>query len=161
MVAQDIRLNATLSRHRFDGETVVSQSCFEYLMIGLTNGVIASSRPVLQSWCVVRHHGSAAGSTLTPRFSHADQTGRDPSKWFLVGWLYNGIYYTSTDDFRAAWKKADFVKAATRNEPGDWFSSDRVGPELKYDERAPPMQVQPDGQRFAVDAGEKYVEWST
>ncbi|KAK4699567.1 hypothetical protein P7C70_g6693, partial [Phenoliferia sp. Uapishka_3] len=68
------------------------------------------------------------------------------------------IYYASTAEFRAAWESPDFVKA-TKNEDGNWIGSDRVGPELKYDERAPPMQIQPEGQRWAVDKDQKYVEW--
>ncbi|KAM0749530.1 copper amine oxidase [Meredithblackwellia eburnea MCA 4105] len=100
------------------------------------------------------------GETLLPQglYFKVDQTGRDPSNWFLVGWLYQDIYYTSTAEFRAAWKNGDVVKA-TKNEAGDWIGTDRVGDELKYDDRAPPMQIQPSGQRFAVDADQKFVEW--
>lgn len=87
-----------------------------------------------------------------------DITGRDPSKWSLVGWLYGGVYYTSTADFRAAWVKG--LSKGARNEEGDWIGSDQTGTAPKLDKKAPPLQVQPDGERFTVDEDNKYVEWS-
>ncbi|KAL8276662.1 hypothetical protein RQP46_010930 [Phenoliferia psychrophenolica] len=80
------------------------------------------------------------GETLLPQgiYFKIDQTGRDPSKWFLVGWLYRDIYYTSTEAFREAWKAPDFVKAA-RNVQGDWIGSDRVGDELNSRQCVSPL----------------------
>lgn len=42
--------------------------------------------------------------TLLPLglFFKSDVTGRDPSEWKPEGWLYNDIYYLTTEAFRAA-----------------------------------------------------------
>lgn len=42
---------------------------------------------------------------------------------------------------------------------GDWVTTDKTGPDLPYDTLPPPVQVQPAGQRFAVDEEQQYVEW--
>lgn len=68
-------------------------------------------------------------------------------------WLHNGIYYTSSAAFAAAYAAPDFV-TPTQNlgVNGSWGMTDRAGPELPYDTRAPPMQVLPEGNRYAVDS---------
>lgn len=79
-------------------------------------------------------------------------TGRNRDGWRFVGWLHNGVYYNSHAAFRAAYETPKFVHP-TRNigADGEWAMTDQKGPALKYDDRAPPMQVQPEGNRFAVD----------
>ncbi|OCF40116.1 hypothetical protein I317_06067 [Kwoniella heveanensis CBS 569] len=98
--------------------------------------------------------------TLLPQgiYFQADITGRDKSKWFLKGILYGDEYYKSTDEFRAAWEKDDFVKY-TPNEPEAWLGTDMTGEVLPLETKAPPMSVQPGGQRFKIDEENKYVEW--
>lgn len=87
-------------------------------------------------------------------------TGRDPSKWTFGGWYYNGAFYPSHDAFRAAWTAPTFEKPTRRNVNDTAFSgTDRVGDDLPFDKQAPPMMVQPGGQRFSVDFKEKWVEW--
>lgn len=100
------------------------------------------------------------GETLLPQglFFKFDQTGRSPDGWGLVGWYYNGIYYESTEAFRAAWSSPGFEKLPP-NLSGEWIGTDQEGEPSKYDSLPPPMQIQPGGQRFAVDADQKYVEW--
>ncbi len=100
------------------------------------------------------------GETLLPQglFIKMDITGRDPSQWHLVGWLYNDIYYTSTADFRAAWQSEGFEKLSP-NYADDWIGTDQSGTPMPFDELPPPMPVQPGGQRFSVDIKEQYVEW--
>ncbi len=88
----------------------------------------------------------------------SDVTGRDPSKWKLEGWLYNGIFYETTDDFRKAYESPGFVKYGA-NEEGDWARSDQQGPILPMDASYPPTSVAPSGSRFSVDPEAKYVEW--
>ncbi|GHJ86241.1 hypothetical protein NliqN6_2643 [Naganishia liquefaciens] len=99
-------------------------------------------------------------STLQPQglFFKWDGTGRDPSGWGLIGWLYNDVYYASTEEFRAAWQ-AGKIEKATPNMGGDWVTTDKTGPDLPFDTLPPPVQIQPAGQRFAVDEEQKYVEW--
>jgi len=91
-------------------------------------------------------------------FFKSDVTGRDPSKWKLEGWLYNGIFYDSTTDFRKAYWSEGFVKNGP-NQEGDWARSDHQGPVLPMDTSYPPTTVAPSGSRFAVDPEAKYVEW--
>lgn len=87
-----------------------------------------------------------------------DGTGRDPSGWGVIGWLYNDVYYPSTEEFRAAWE-AGKIEKATPNMGGDWVTTDKTGPDLPFDTLPPPVQIQPAGQRFAVDEEQKYIEW--
>ncbi|KAJ7058557.1 copper amine oxidase [Mycena amicta] len=100
------------------------------------------------------------GETLLPQglFFKSDITGRDSSKWKLLGWLYGGIFYETTAEFRKAWKSHGFVKYEL-NLPSEWIGTDRTGDAFPADNVAPPVAVQPSGQRFAVDEAQKYVEW--
>ncbi|KAK0724664.1 copper amine oxidase [Lasiosphaeris hirsuta] len=98
--------------------------------------------------------------TLLPLglFLMSDVTGRDISQWKLEGWLYNNIFYETTEDFRAAYWTEGFVKNGG-NVEGDWARTDQQGPMLPLDTAYPPVTVAPAGSRFAVDAEAKYVEW--
>jgi primary-amine oxidase len=88
----------------------------------------------------------------------SDVTGRDPSQWKLEGWLYNNIFYETTEAFRAAYMAPDFVKLGA-NVEGDWARTDHQGETLPMDTAYPPTQIAPSGSRFAVDPEQKYVEW--
>ncbi|KAL9111597.1 MAG: hypothetical protein Q9187_007909 [Circinaria calcarea] len=104
--------------------------------------------------------GELASETLLPtglQFK-IDVTGRDPSQWSVKGWYYNGLFWTSIEDFRNAFNSPDFLKPGP-NVDGAWTSTDQQGPLLPHDELYPPVTVQPDGRRFGVDVEEKYVEW--
>lgn len=98
--------------------------------------------------------------TLLPLglFFKSDVTGRDPSQWSLEGWLYNGIFYETTKAFRTAYWSEGFVKNGP-NVEGDWARTDQQGTVMPMDALFPPTSVAPAGNRFAVDAAEKYVEW--
>ena len=89
-----------------------------------------------------------------------DITGRDPAKWSVVAWQYNGIFYDSEKAFRSAINSSSFSIPGTGVD-GDWACTDHSGDPFPHDELNPPVPVQPDGPRFAVDEQEKYVEWST
>jgi primary-amine oxidase len=88
----------------------------------------------------------------------SDVTGRDPSQWKLEGWLYNNIFYNSTEAFREAYFSPGFVKNG-KNVEGDWARTDQQGEVLPKDTAYPPTMIAPAGARFSVDAEEKYVEW--
>lgn len=88
----------------------------------------------------------------------SDVTGRDPSHWKLEGWLYNNIFYETTEKFRAAYWSQGFVKNAP-NVEGDWATTDQQGPILPFDTAFAPTQIAPEGSRYAVDKEQKYVEW--
>ncbi|KAF7334468.1 Amine oxidase [Mycena venus] len=98
--------------------------------------------------------------TLLPQglFFKSDITGRDPSKWKVLGWLYGDIFYSTTEEFRKAWRSPHFVKYKL-NLPGDWIGTDQTGEPFPGDDIAPPVAVQPNGQRFSVDEEQRYVEW--
>ena len=85
-----------------------------------------------------------------------DVTGRDPSKWSVDGWWYNGVYALSLDEFRKA--LGDQVTIA--NLDGPWTSTDQAGLVLPRDDLYPPLEIAPDVSRFGVDSQAKYVEWS-
>ncbi|TWU71601.1 hypothetical protein ED733_003204 [Metarhizium rileyi] len=87
-----------------------------------------------------------------------DVTGRDPSKWSVVGWYYNGQFYSTTDAFRAAATSSDFTNLGA-NSDGMWAHTDKQGKSMKFDHQPPPMAVMPGSSRFSVDAEENYVEW--
>ncbi|KAK0669179.1 putative copper amine oxidase [Cercophora samala] len=88
----------------------------------------------------------------------SEVSGRDPSKWQLRGWLYNSIFYATTEEFRAAYWSEGFVKNGP-NVDGDWARTDQNGEVPEMDKAQGPVIVAPAGARFAVDHKEKYVEW--
>ncbi|KAH8888326.1 putative membrane copper amine oxidase [Thozetella sp. PMI_491] len=99
-------------------------------------------------------------STLLPLglYFKSDVTGRDVSQWKLEGWLYNDIFYETTDDFRAAYFAPGFEKLGT-NEDGEWAQTDPLGDPLPFESIYPPTQIAPSGARYALDAEQKYIEW--
>ncbi|KAM0789976.1 hypothetical protein ACM66B_005309 [Microbotryomycetes sp. NB124-2] len=102
------------------------------------------------------------GQTLLPQgiYCKMDITGRDPAGWTIEGWLYNDVFYSTTAEFLEAYKSPDFIKATPNNGQNEsWIGTDRAGEPLPYDTRAPPMQILPEGKRWAVDNDEKYVTW--
>jgi len=107
------------------------------------------------------HTGACFDEDLLPTglMFKADITGRDPSRWSVTGWYYNGIFYESEAVFRQAINSTSFVKPGP-NVDGAWACTDYNNVSLPHDELNPPVPVQPDGTRFALDEQEKYVEWS-
>ena len=88
----------------------------------------------------------------------SDVTGRDPSQWKLLGWLYNDVFYNSTEAFREAYWSPGFVKHGA-NVEGDWARTDHQGPGLPMDVQTPPAMVNPGGARYQLDPVQKYVKW--
>ncbi|KAF2813058.1 membrane copper amine oxidase [Mytilinidion resinicola] len=85
-------------------------------------------------------------------------TGRDPSKWSLEGWLYNDVFYPTTDAFRAAFWSPGFERLPP-NVEDTWADSDQEGTVPPADKIYPPSLVAPAGSRFRVDVEERYVKW--
>ncbi|KAL4807301.1 copper amine oxidase [Aspergillus unguis] len=98
--------------------------------------------------------------TLLPLglYVKSDVTGRDPSQWRLLGWMYNGIFYETTEQFRRAYWSPGFVKLSP-NTDGPWAHTDQSGPVPPGDLKQPPVMVAPDGARYSVDTDQKYVTW--
>nr|CEG04517.1 unnamed protein product [Fusarium clavum] len=105
------------------------------------------------------HTGEFFSETILPTSLQfkVDITGRDPSKWKVVGWYYDGNYWPTTAEFKAA---AEALKRKPGpNVDGLWTSTDQQGEKLPLDHLYPPTAVQPDGPRFSLDREENYVEW--
>ncbi|RMX72312.1 hypothetical protein D0869_14743, partial [Hortaea werneckii] len=96
--------------------------------------------------------------SLSACFFKSDVTGRDPSKWKLEGWLYNDVFYPTTEAFRTAYWSGNFTKLGA-NVEGDWARTDQDGPVLAMDDQSPPVAVTLAGARYSVDHEEQYVEW--
>lgn len=98
--------------------------------------------------------------TLLPLglYLKSNVTGRDPSKWELQGWLYNNIFYNTSQDLRAAVFSASFQKL-NPNTDGPWAQTDRRGDIPPMDNMYPPTLVAPTGARYSVNVREKYVRW--
>jgi primary-amine oxidase len=98
--------------------------------------------------------------TLLPMglFFMSDVTGRDPSKWTVEGWYYNGVFYETTQDFREAYWGGK-VEKLPGNMEGPWAQTDQQGTIPPLDTTAPPVMVAPGGARYHVDPQSKYVEW--
>lgn len=104
--------------------------------------------------------GESDSGTLLPLglYFKSDVTGRDPSQWKVVGWLYNDIFYETTEEFREAYWSPGFVKLGA-NIDGPWARVGQQGPVLPKDRKQPPLTVAPDGARYSVDTERKYVSW--
>lgn len=107
------------------------------------------------------HTGACLNEVTLPSglMFKTDITGRDPSAWSVVAWQYNGIFYQTETAFRQAVNSTGFQRPGP-NIDGEWACTDYNGDPLPHDELNPPVPVQPDGPRFAVDEKEKFVEWS-
>ncbi|KAL4924490.1 copper amine oxidase [Aspergillus undulatus] len=105
-------------------------------------------------------NGQWDSGTLLPLglYLKSDVTGRDPSQWKLLGWMYNDIFYESTEEFRKAYWSPGFVKLGP-NLDGAWAHTDRRGVVPPKDRKQPPLAVAPDGARYSVDTEHKYVQW--
>lgn len=97
--------------------------------------------------------------TLLPLglYIKSDVTGRDPSLWKHEGWLYNNVFYETTEEFRAAFFSPGFVKLGA-NVGGPWGETGQLGPKPPLDSHYPPSSVS-FGARYSVDAQRKYVTW--
>ncbi|KAL3467115.1 copper amine oxidase [Aspergillus heterothallicus] len=104
--------------------------------------------------------GDSDSGTLLPLglYFKSDVTGRDPSQWKVLGWLYNDIFYETTEEFREAYWSPGFVKLSA-NVDGPWARVGQQGAVLPKDRKQPPLAVAPDGARYSVDTERKYVSW--
>ena len=96
---------------------------------------------------------------LRPLLKDVDTTGRDPSKWRTLEWLYNGHYYNSAQELRTAWERPDFEKLP-KNLDGDWTQIEDFEGISERDD-PPPIMIQPYSPRYELDKEEKFVSWST
>lgn len=88
----------------------------------------------------------------------ADQTGRGLSRWKLLGWFCNNVWYASTEKFRGAFFTSNFENLPA-NIDGPWTTTDQTGPIFPLDTSSSPMAIAPAGPRYFVDVEEKFIEW--
>ncbi len=58
-------------------------------------------------------------------FGRYDLLGSDKDSWTFAGWLYNDIYYRTSEEFREAYFSRGFEKLAP-NLDGAWTGTDPV-----------------------------------
>ena len=96
---------------------------------------------------------------LTPMLIYSEDTSsRDILKWKTLDWYYNGHFYNSVDDLRAAIKQPGF-KRSPRNLDGDWTDPAAVGKGIAGQEQQAPVMIQPHGPRYKLDKQQKYISW--
>ncbi|KAK5164741.1 uncharacterized protein LTR77_009404 [Saxophila tyrrhenica] len=86
-----------------------------------------------------------------------DIDGQDPESWTFIGYLYNGDFYKTAEEFRKAYFSPGFEKLPA-NIDGPWTHTDPKGPGFPMDRLAPPMPVAQEA-RYSVDYKEQYIEW--
>ena len=91
-------------------------------------------------------------------YARIDLTSRDWKEWQATGWYSQGIFYSSTDEFRKAVSSSGFKKPPP-NVDGTWLSTDKRGDSLPLDNLPPPVSVSEGSKRFSVDVQENYVSW--
>lgn len=88
-----------------------------------------------------------------------DITGGDPSAWTITGWMYNGIVYGSTEEFRTSLADPEFERVPF-NLDGPWTVLEDFGPGVNGRELPPPVMVQTTPPRYGIDRKQNYVSWS-
>ena len=92
-------------------------------------------------------------SQQTPEVS-----GTYPLGWKILRWYYNGLFYDTASDLRAAIKAPGFQKSPP-NLDGNWTSIEDFGEGPPGREKPGPVMVQPGGARFSIDQQQRYVSW--
>ncbi|TEA10610.1 Membrane primary amine oxidase [Colletotrichum sidae] len=145
------------------GGVALGQDNDTIALVGLTTPYQEDTEGVIVRWDEFKRKPNSQFDTQTllplGLFLKTDVTGRDPSKWRVMGWFYNDIFYKDTESFRAAYQSPVFERLQP-NVEGDWARTDRQGPPLQHDLLPPPNMLHPNGQaRFSVDKDEQYVSW--
>ncbi|KAJ6118214.1 membrane copper amine oxidase [Penicillium samsonianum] len=112
-------------------------------------------------WCSFQRAGSRAeAGTLLPQglYVKLDTTGRDPNKWKVLRWYYNGHLYHSTEDFRAAWQSPGFDKLPP-NHDGPWTTIEEFSSHVYEREKPAPIMIHAGGPRYQLDRHAQYVSW--
>ena len=111
-------------------------------------------------WIQFYRPGLGSGArTLLPQgiYVKVDATSPDLSDWTVGDFYYNGVLYSSEEEFRAAVNHPDFIRTPP-NLDGPWTDTEDFG---DYPERdlPPPVSVQPYGPRYKLDRKERFVSW--
>ncbi|KAF4550103.1 Copper amine oxidase-like protein 4 [Elsinoe fawcettii] len=111
-------------------------------------------------WCGAMRTGphSSAWSILPQGLFIKIEVNPDLKHGYQVlKWYYNGLYYDTDDELRAAMKQPDFQKALP-NYDGDWTHTEDL---TENEERGdpPPVMIQPYGPRYKLDRKAQYVSY--
>ncbi|KAK8130921.1 membrane copper amine oxidase [Apiospora sp. TS-2023a] len=132
------------------------------MRLGSTDPIWQGEDGTVKRWYGVSRMPSSlydTGSIMSAGlYVKSDVTGRDPSKWKLEGWYYNGVFYETTEAFRTAYFSPGFEKIG-RDPDGQWAWTERQGDPYPGDETPPPMAVAAGPPRHKVDVERQYVEW--
>lgn len=112
-------------------------------------------------WFQIFKPGIASGArTLLPQgiYAKVDATSLFAEEWTVEEYYYNGQLYDTADNFRAAIKKSDFVRAP-RNDDGPWTATEDFDSQPDGRELPPPVSVQPYGPRYKLDRKQQFVSW--
>ena len=111
-------------------------------------------------WAPFRRSGLAAYDQPSDLYVNFDVTGTDVSTYKMQMIVYNLVVYTSTDDFRAAWKAGNITKTPFPSSDDSFLRKDRKsGPVRELENRLAPTTVELDGKRYKVDEENRYVEY--
>ncbi|TDZ48360.1 Amiloride-sensitive amine oxidase [Colletotrichum trifolii] len=123
------------------GGVALGQDNDTIALVGLTTPYQEDTEGVIVRWDEFKRKPNSQFDTQTllplGLFLKTDVTGRDPSKWRVMGWFYNDIFYKDTESFRAAYQSPVFERLQP-NVEGDWARTDRQGPPLQHDLLPPP-----------------------
>jgi primary-amine oxidase len=95
-------------------------------------------------------------STLTHRISEGRAV--DPLLWRVSQWYYNGILYTSTSMLRDAMDSPGF-EICPHNRDGNWTDTEDLTDGDPGRRLPPPVMIQPQGPRFAIDKKQNFISW--
>ena len=76
-----------------------------------------------------------------------------------MDWVYNDVFYNSTEALRAAIKDPSFARSKP-NLDGDWTDTEDYSKGTPERQMPPPVMIQPMGPRYHIDRKENYVSWS-
>jgi primary-amine oxidase len=88
----------------------------------------------------------------------SDVTDADIEHWKILQWMYNGLIYNSTEEFRLAVNQNEFEKTPI-NLDGKWTSTEDFESNIKEKHIPPPVMVQT-APRYSLDCTQKFISWS-
>ena len=110
-------------------QALLGDSSISFRQLG-ANAFEASSNDAIECekgrqvrWMTFFEKSTASTLLPQPLYFQVDTTGRDPSKWTVVKWWYNGVVYNDTDDLRAAISRPSFERLPP-NLDGLWTTLD-------------------------------------
>ncbi|KAK8207911.1 hypothetical protein M8818_004164 [Zalaria obscura] len=130
-------------------------------------GLLVSTRPVwiedgtIIHWMQLYRPGIKSNArSILPQglYVKLNTSSTNSGEWKTLEWYYNGIFYETTDDLRAAIKQPDF-ELLPMNLDGPWTDMEDFEASPPGRELPPPVMVQPQGARYRLDKDARFVSW--